>query len=182
MGIYTKKRHKSFQILNMLSICGQANYLYVCSMSAVYNFLQISDLLSCSGQPQEDQLKTIAAEGYQAIINLGLSDSKYALIDEAASVTTLGLTYHHLPIAFDNPQIDELAEFISIMKDHTNDKTLIHCAANYRASVFTGLYLLAIDEMDEEKMRKMIEEVWQPDGIWEQFIEEGVTYIKSLSS
>lgn len=147
-------------------------------MSYIYNFHQISDLLACSGQPQEEQLKTIAAEGYQAIINLGLSDSKYALTDEAASVTHLGLAYHHLPVAFDNPMVDELADFISIMKDHTNDKTLVHCAANYRASVFAGLYLLAIDEMDEEKMRGMIEEVWQPDGIWEQFIEEGIEYVK----
>lgn len=151
-------------------------------MGAIYNFHQISELLACSGQPQEDQLKTIAADGYQAIINLGLADSKYALVDEAASVTNLGLAYHHLPIAFDNPQIDELADFISIMKEHIKDKTLVHCAANYRASVFAGLYLLAIDELDEEKMQEMIEEVWQPDAVWEQFIEEGVTYIKSLSS
>jgi protein tyrosine phosphatase (PTP) superfamily phosphohydrolase (DUF442 family) len=148
-------------------------------MSYIYNFHQISDLLACSGQPQEDQLKTIAADGYQAVINLGLSDSKYALADEAASVKDLGLAYHHLPIAFDNPQIDELAEFISIMKEHTSDKTLVHCAANYRASVFAGLYLLAVDELDEEKMQEMIENVWQPDAVWQQFIEEGMEYIKN---
>lgn len=148
-------------------------------MSYIYNFHQISDVLACSGQPQEDQLKTIAADGYQAVINLGLSDSKYALADEAASVKGLGLAYRHLPIAFENPQIAELADFISIMKDHTHDKTLVHCAANYRASVFTGLYLLAINELDEEKMQQMIEDVWQPDDTWQQFIEEGIAYINS---
>src|SRR5258706_10307374 len=103
-------------------------------MSYICNFNQISDLLACSGQPVESQLASIADDGYQVVVNLGLADGKYALADEAASVRNLGLTYHHIPVIFDNPQIDELVDFIGVMNQHTNEKTLVHCAANYRAS------------------------------------------------
>jgi protein tyrosine phosphatase (PTP) superfamily phosphohydrolase (DUF442 family) len=147
-------------------------------MSSIYNFQQVSDRLACSGQPSERQLQSIADEGYQVVVNLGLADGKYALADEAASVKNLGLAYHHLPTKFESPQVDELAEFIGVMNNHADEKTLVHCAANYRASVFTGLYLFAINELTETSIRDFIEDVWQPDGVWQQFIEEGMEYIK----
>jgi protein tyrosine phosphatase (PTP) superfamily phosphohydrolase (DUF442 family) len=150
-------------------------------MSPIYNFHKVSDMLACSGQPGESQLVSIADDGYQVVINLGLSDGKYALADEAASVKDLGLIYHHIPVLFDNPQIDELTSFIGLMKKYTGEKTLVHCAANYRASAFTGLYLFATDQLDEEKMQELIEAVWQPDAIWQQFIEEGVEFIRGQS-
>jgi protein tyrosine phosphatase (PTP) superfamily phosphohydrolase (DUF442 family) len=150
-------------------------------MSSIYNFNQISDLLACSGQPVESQLAAIAEVGYQMVVNLGLADGKYALADEAASVRNLGLAYHHIPVIFDNPQIDELVDFIGVMNQHTNEKTLVHCAANYRASVFTGLYLFATDQLNEEALQDFIEEVWQPDAVWQQFIEESIEYINSQS-
>ena len=147
-------------------------------MTSIHNFHQVSDMLACAGQPREGQLAAIADEGYRVIINLGLLDGKYALADEASSVKNLGLTYHHIPVIFDNPQIDELTSFIGLMNNHTNEKTLVHCAANYRASVFAGLYLFATDQLDEQEMQGLIEEVWQPDGIWQQFLEESTEYIK----
>jgi protein tyrosine phosphatase (PTP) superfamily phosphohydrolase (DUF442 family) len=148
-------------------------------MSAIYNFHQVSDVLACAGQPSEGQLPDIAADGYLVVVNLGLSDGKYALADEAASVTGLGMAYHHIPVAFDNPQIDELELFLSKMNEHAHEKALIHCAANYRASVFAGLYLLSINKLNEEQMQELIENVWQPDAVWQQFIEEGVEYLNN---
>jgi protein tyrosine phosphatase (PTP) superfamily phosphohydrolase (DUF442 family) len=146
-------------------------------MSAIYNFHKVSDKLACAGQPREGQLASIAEEGYKVVINLGLSDGKYALNDEAASVNSLGMEYHHIPVIFDNPQINELASFIDLMNKHADEKTFVHCAANYRASVFTGLYLFASKKLDEERMRVFIEEVWQPDPVWQSFIEEGVDFL-----
>lgn len=147
-------------------------------MNSIYNFHQVSDRLACSGQPMEGQLASIADDGYKVIINLGLADGKYALADEAASVNSLGLTYYHIPVAFDDPRIDELVSFLELMDKHVQEKTLVHCAANYRASVFTGLHLFAAAKMNENEMQSLIEDIWQPDPVWEQFIEEGILYIK----
>lgn len=52
-------------------------------MIKIKNFLTIADRLACAGQPDENQLAEIAARGFQVVINLGLSDGKYALPDEA---------------------------------------------------------------------------------------------------
>ncbi len=116
-------------------------------MSSVYNFSKVSDQLACAGQPREGQLAAIAADGYKVVINLGLPDGKYALNNEAASVQALGMTYYNIPVVFDAPQMDELTSFISLMDKHAGEKTLVHCAANYRASCF---------------------------GIWQQFVDEAV--------
>jgi protein tyrosine phosphatase (PTP) superfamily phosphohydrolase (DUF442 family) len=146
-------------------------------MSAIYNFHKVSDLLGCAGQPREGQLASIAGEGYKVVINLGLADGKYALKDEAASVKDLGLQYHHIPVIFENPQIDDLLSFISLMKKHANEKTFVHCAANYRASVFTGLYLFAADKLNEQEMEDFIEEIWKPDQVWQLFIEDSLDFL-----
>ena len=42
-------------------------------MDAINNFLQVADTLACSGQPDESQLAKIAADGFEVVINLGLS-------------------------------------------------------------------------------------------------------------
>jgi protein tyrosine phosphatase (PTP) superfamily phosphohydrolase (DUF442 family) len=146
-------------------------------MSAIYNFYKVSDLLACAGQPREGQLPFIAADGFRVIINLGLPDGKYALKDEAASVKELGLGYHHIPVLFNSPQIDDLASFIALMNKHANEKTFVHCAANYRASVFTGLYLFATNKLNEDGIQSFVEEVWQPDPTWQLFIEESVEFL-----
>jgi len=148
-------------------------------MSNIYNFHRVSDSLACSGQPREGQLASIAEDGYKLVINLGLADGKYALADEAASVKALGLAYHHIPVQFDNPQLDELTTFIADMQQHSSEKILVHCAANYRASAFTGLYLFAEGKLNEDAIQQFIEEVWQPDAVWQQFIEDSVEWLKS---
>ena len=40
----------------------------------IYNFVQISDRVATAGQPTEIQYPTIAAAGYQTVINLALTD------------------------------------------------------------------------------------------------------------
>jgi uncharacterized protein (TIGR01244 family) len=146
-------------------------------MAAIYNFYQVNDKLACSGQPHEEQLASIAGEGYQTVINLGLHDGKYALADEAASVKALGMNYRHIPVQFDNPQLDELDTFIAEMKQHTDEKICVHCAANYRASCFTGLYLLATGQLSVDGMNDFIANIWQPDAVWQQFIDEGIDHL-----
>ena len=148
----------------------------------IHNFHKISDILACSGQPAEEQIKALAAQQYQVVVNLGLSDAKYSLPDEAASVKQLGMDYYHIPVLFDDPQIDDLMEFIKYMVEHMSKKALVHCAANYRASCFTALYLYYLKEIDDEEITDIVNEIWQPDHIWESFLEEGVAHINTKSN
>ena len=147
-------------------------------MRPIYNFHKVSDLLACSGQPTEEQMTFVATDGFKTVINLGLTDGKYALNDEAGMVKNLGMQYHHIPVQFDNPQLSELEYFISLMNDCGADKTLVHCAANYRASVFTGLYLFSVHQLDDDGLEDFIGNIWQPDLIWQQFLEDGIELVK----
>ncbi|SHN09785.1 protein tyrosine phosphatase family protein [Mucilaginibacter sp. OK098] len=148
-------------------------------MTAIFNFHKVSDIITCSGQPTEEQLKQLATEQYRVIINLAPHNNKFALPDETASVKALDMKYCNIPVAFDNPQLSELTDFIELMRQYSSQKTLVHCAANYRASAFTGLYLFAAEKLNETQMQLFIEEVWQPDAVWQQFIDESLEHLKS---
>ncbi len=139
-------------------------------------------MLACSGQPTEEQIKALAAQQYQVVVNLGLSDAKYSLPDEATLVQKSAMVYYHIPVLFDNPQIDDLALFIKYMNEQEGKKTLVHCAANYRASCFTALYLYYLKEINEEEISNIVDEIWQPDHIWESFLEEGIAHINTKSN
>ena len=87
------------------------------------------------------------------------------------------MDYYYLPVAFDEPKFDNLATFIRLMTEIDKKKVLVHCAVNYRASTFVGLYLLATGKLDDAATRLFIEDVWQPDATWEQFIDESIVFI-----
>jgi protein tyrosine phosphatase (PTP) superfamily phosphohydrolase (DUF442 family) len=151
-------------------------------MKPIYHYHKVSEKLSCAGQPTEEQLRQLAAENYQAIVNLGLLNTRYALLDEPGLVTELGIDYYHIPVDFEKPQLSQLTDFIAYMTRNTNRKLMVHCAANYRASVFTGLYLLAAGQMDKQEMEDFIDDIWQPNTVWMRFLEEGVDYVENLRS
>jgi protein tyrosine phosphatase (PTP) superfamily phosphohydrolase (DUF442 family) len=148
-------------------------------MRPIYHFEKISDTLSCAGQPTEEQFRELVAGNFDVIINLGLLDTKYALPNEEDLVDALGMDYHHIPVIFEDPQINELAQFMSCMDKNADKKLLVHCAANYRASAFVGLYLFAKERLPEGELQDFVEDVWKPNTVWQKFLEDGVAYIKS---
>ena len=77
-------------------------------LARIYNYRSCAPDLATSGQPVEDDLATIAAAGFQLIINLGLHDAEYALANEAGSVRALGMDYAHIPVAFNAPAPQDL--------------------------------------------------------------------------
>ena len=50
----------------------------------IVNFLQVSDRLTTAGQPTVEQYPAIAAAGYEVVINLALTDSPNAVVDEGS--------------------------------------------------------------------------------------------------
>ncbi|MCX6183036.1 MAG: protein tyrosine phosphatase family protein [Bacteroidetes bacterium] len=148
-------------------------------MSDIINFHQVSESLSCSGQPSEAQLQNIANENFSIIINLGLSDQDYSLPNEKFFVEKLNIKYFHIPVLFDNPTIPDFILFFEKMKENENKKVLVHCAANYRASVFAALYLFSIQKIEESEIENFITNIWMPDHNWQMFIDEAIEFIKS---
>jgi protein tyrosine phosphatase (PTP) superfamily phosphohydrolase (DUF442 family) len=145
-------------------------------ITGIYNFLPIDDSLSTSGQPSEEQIRELAAVGYEIVINLALHDDlRYSLPGEKALVEGLGMAYIHIPVRFDNPTEDDLLAFFRTMEKHENMKIHLHCAANMRVTAFLGLYRRLKQGKPENEAFEPMRSVWEPNDVWSTFIHNFVT-------
>ncbi len=142
------------------------------STADIYNFRAVNDRVSAGGQPSEDQIRSAAAEGFQTIINLATLNPRYSLDDEAGLVRSLGMTYHHVPVEWENPQESDFTAFETVMQTHRTDKLLIHCAANFRVTAFYSLYAMKHLGWTEAQCDEFRASIWAGSDypIWEKFI------------
>jgi protein tyrosine phosphatase (PTP) superfamily phosphohydrolase (DUF442 family) len=119
-------------------------------------------------------LQDAAAEGVQTVINLATINPRYSLEDEAGSVEGLGMTYVHVPVVWDNPQKEDFADFEAAMQVAEKEKTLIHCAANYRVTAFVSLYGMKHWGWSAEQADELMAHVWVEGQylIWDMFVDE----------
>ena len=141
------------------------------ALTDIRNFQVIDEQLGTAGQPSEAQLAEVAADGYAAVVNLGLLDSKYCLADEAASLASLGLEYRHIPVKFDAPTVEDFRTFAATMDEWAGKKIFVHCAANYRVSTFVALYGELRLGWTRERADALLRTLWQPNDTWRAFIE-----------
>lgn len=137
----------------------------------IYKYLKISDTIATSGQPDKDDLFMLKIAGYQLVINLATSYSAYSLADEKQIVETLGMEYIDIPIAWENPLINDVKDFFKIMELNINKKVFIHCVANKRVSVFIYLYRSIYTGISHEEAKQYLHKIWNPNQIWQKFIE-----------
>jgi len=141
------------------------------SLEEIYNFIKISDLLATSGQPTEAQMSEIAAAGYKVVVNLALPTSDNALKDEAATVLALGMDYRTIPVIWEAPKLSDFEQFIPLMDSLAGQKVFVHCAANYRVSMFVALYAEKRWGWTRAQADAHIRRTWEPDEVWARFIE-----------
>lgn len=140
------------------------------SIQEIVNYLQITDRIASSGQPEKHQFKSIANTGYQLVINLAMPDSNNAIPEEGQFVTALNMTYVHIPVPFDAPNIDHLRKFINVMTAFSDQKKWVHCAANYRASAFLFQYERVVLGLSVDQAKRVLLPSWQPDEAWQRFM------------
>lgn len=142
------------------------------SIENIYNFLKISEKIATAGQPTESQLAAIKQAGYEIVINLALPESPKALANESAIVQNLGMQYIHIPVVWENPTLENIKEFFSVMQANSNKRVFVHCAANMRVSAFMYLYRLLCEKVDEEIAKNDLYRIWFPNEKWQEFIQE----------
>jgi len=140
------------------------------TIERINNYVAISDDLATGGQPTEDEIRLLANEGFNVVINLGLLDSQYCLEDEAGLVSLLGLEYYHIPVDFQAPSKRDLQSFFDVMEAAQGKRIFVHCAVNYRASCFVALYCQSKLKWSDEQADAFIRQVWELDDVWERFV------------
>lgn len=143
-------------------------------MKEIYNYLSLGDKLSSSGMPKANQVESIGQAGVNTVINLATEKSEGALQNERELVQSQGMTYIHIPVEWDNPTRENLDDFIKAMDAHTDDKVLVHCQANFRATGFVTLYRILRLGWKKEDAFQDLRKIWNPEKfpIWQKFIEE----------
>lgn len=136
------------------------------------SFLQLSDVIATCGQPTAEQFAAIKQSGYQLIVNLALSISSNALLNEKQIVESQGMEYAHIPVLWENPTIKDVTEFFNTLEANANKKILVHCAANKRVSAFMYLYRRLHQGMNDQEAKQDLNQIWIPNEIWSKFMQE----------
>ena len=141
------------------------------SINGIYNYLQISDHLATSGQPNESQFHLIQQAGYGTVVNLApTSVLENSLREEAELLDELGMDYVHIPVDFKNPTDADFRRFTYTLENRTEQKVWVHCAANMRVSAFMYRYRTSVLGEDEALANSDLQRIWQPFGVWKAFI------------
>ena len=142
------------------------------STQNIKNALTVNDQLLTGGQPNEDQLKAAAEEGFANVINLATLNPRYSLPDEAGLVRSLGMAYFHIPVVWEAPKDSDFDDFERVMKELPAGKTLLHCAANFRVTAFYSLYAQKNLGWTDEQAAQFRAQIWKDenDPVWEDFI------------
>jgi protein tyrosine phosphatase (PTP) superfamily phosphohydrolase (DUF442 family) len=109
--------------------------------------------------------------GVRHIVNLGLHTHEKALPDEAATVDRLGMTYTHNPGRFPGPDRTGPPQFCTVVEQLKDAQVHVHCIANARVSAFFYRFRRDVLGMDEAQARAEMEAVWQPKGVWVDFVK-----------
>lgn len=137
------------------------------SINTIYKFIQSTDNIATSGQPLKDEFIFIAKSGHKAVINIAMPDSDDAIENEGHIVTSLGMSYLHLPVPFEAPTVEHLKRFITVMECFRGGKVWAHCAANYRVSAFMYQYLKLLYGVSSKEAKSSIFDIWHPNEVWQ---------------
>ena len=140
-------------------------------MNKILNYVKINELISTSGQLKIEELELIANEGFEVVINLAVNTTSNALDNEDKIVSSLNMSYIHIPVDFENPKISDLKLFLNILQALGANKVWIHCAKNYRVSAFMYVYHKYILHTPFEQIDLSIFDMWQPSLVWQELMK-----------
>jgi uncharacterized protein (TIGR01244 family) len=147
------------------------------TLDHIRNFLRIDDRLATSGMPQPDDFAALRKAGFDVVINLALPTSDQALPNEGELVSAQGMTYVHIPVKFDAPQPADFERFTRALDACADQRVFVHCAANMRVSVFVFLHRLR-HGVDRATAERDLMKIWQPDGVWREFVNQRLSDMK----
>ena len=151
-------------------VFGAAAALPAAELSEIRNYIEYSPSFASAGQPTREQLDAVKAAGFERVIYIAFSNGRIAIPDEDAVVKELGMDYIHVPVIWDAPTKSDFYAFAGAMQREPGRKTLLHCAANFRASAFSFLYRVLYEDVPMAEAKADMNEIWTPNETWTNLI------------
>lgn len=141
----------------------------------ILNFTPIDERLASSGQPMPEHFPVLAEEGFVALINLATKASTGHLPMEPDLCARAGIEFAWQPVAWDAPTVEDYLAFQDWLDANRHRKVLVHCAKNWRASMFCALYRVIREGLPPAAAWEEILEVWEPDEVWSKLARKVLT-------
>ena len=141
------------------------------SIEKSYNFIQINKSVSSSGTIKHIDL---IDEGIKLVVNLLPDDSEHARTTEEQELESLGVAYKYIPVEWNNPQLADYDVFEKILNQYSGKKIHVHCAANYRATAFYGVYAYKNLGWSKDQVSKLMDSIWniQEYPLWVKYVNK----------
>src|ERR1043166_7249258 len=148
----------------------------------IRNFLRVNKDFCTGGQPKLEHLEKLKAEGVKTIINLR-QPSEHRAAEEEAKAKELGLKYFNIPVAYGNPNEEQVAEFLKITDDPDNRPIFIHCTAAIRVGAFWMIRRVLRDGWKIEDAQAEAEKVGLRESPhWLEFAQKYIETHKSKAA
>ena len=105
----------------------------------ILNLKAQSEYVLTSGQPNQTDFAKLKELGVENIINLrGDNETNWS---EQDLVTELGMNYYHIPVQSKaDITIENATKLQSLLNEHQQQTTLLHCASSNRVGALVALY------------------------------------------
>jgi uncharacterized protein (TIGR01244 family) len=142
-------------------------------LETVRNFQVVDDRLASAGQIAYDQVPEIRERGYEVVVNLAVADEERNG-REGFHVAEEGLSYVHIPVDWQEPQVSDVRMFFDVMEANRDRRVFVHCFANMRASAFVYLYRSLVEGVPDDEALATMNAVWDPaeQQQWADLIEQ----------
>ncbi|MES2150866.1 MAG: protein tyrosine phosphatase family protein [Pseudomonadota bacterium] len=157
-------------ICAILIACASAHSFALEAPLQAPNVVVISPKLVTAGQPTAAALAGLGAQGFKAVIYLAPLTVADAVPAEAGIVRGQGIEFIHIPIEFGDPTEADYLTFAAAMNRLRDQKVLVHCQVDMRASSMTFLYRVLVNKENPELAYEAVSRVWSPRGVWKTLI------------
>lgn len=127
-------------------------------------------MLASSGQPEPSGIEEIGRAGFKHLLNVALSTSTGALVNEATLAERAGLRYVHLPIDFEQPEPEQAARLFALLEQLRAEPVFVHCAKNMRVSALLSAYRMVLGGVSSRVARADLHAIWEPNHTWRRFV------------
>ncbi len=118
--------------------------------STIDNFDLVSDKLWRGAAPGKRGMQLLARSGVKTVLDLRMPGLGPMLEENQAR--DLGINYVHMPLTFNKPSMDKVAQFINIVESPLNQPVFIHCRQGAdRTGTLVGIMRLTKDNWSFDK-------------------------------